>query len=191
MSKSLDYYDKNAKAYHARVHSWNMSTLYGAFLKHFSGQTILDLGCGTGRDACYFSERAFHVIAVDGSKELLAMAQKESPASDCRLIDFRNPFSIGTKVDGVWACASLLHFDDDMFETIVRTVCYDLRDGGIFYMGLKIRDVGELPDDERQFHYWTLKKLEPVAKRCGLALIEHNVDESPRIAWLNAYFVKA
>ena len=38
--------------------------------------SILDLGCGSGRDTRYFLERGYQVNAIDGSAELCALASE-------------------------------------------------------------------------------------------------------------------
>jgi ubiquinone/menaquinone biosynthesis C-methylase UbiE len=40
------------------------------------GRRILELGCGTGQTACWFSETGFRVVAVDQSESMLAQARQ-------------------------------------------------------------------------------------------------------------------
>ena len=40
------------------------------------GGSILDLGCGSGRDSIEFIKQGYNVTAVDGSKELAVAARK-------------------------------------------------------------------------------------------------------------------
>lgn len=191
MNDSLKYYETHAEAYFNRVHGWDMKALYAIFLKHVSGRTILDLGCGTGRDARYFAEQGYGIIAVDGSKEMLAITQRECPTADCRLIDFRDDFRIGTSLDAIWACASLLHLDEANFERVLRIVLQDLKVGGAIYLGLKQAEHGDVPNDGRIFHYWSPERLRSVTSRCGLVPMEMRVEETPRITWINSVFQKA
>lgn len=44
----------------------------------FEGKNILDVGCGSGRDAVYMEEMGGHVTAVDFSKELLTIAKSKT-----------------------------------------------------------------------------------------------------------------
>ena len=43
-----------------------------------SGQRVLELGCGTGEDACWLAQQGAHVVATDGSREMLAAAQAKA-----------------------------------------------------------------------------------------------------------------
>ncbi len=52
-----------------------------AVWRHFerafiSGQRVLDVGCGTGVDACFLAERGVRVVACDPSSQMLAVADR-------------------------------------------------------------------------------------------------------------------
>ncbi len=52
-----------------------------AVWRHFeraftSGQVVLDIGCGTGVDACFLAERGVRVVACDSSPQMLAIADR-------------------------------------------------------------------------------------------------------------------
>lgn len=40
------------------------------------GERILDIGCGTGIDACFLAERGVNVVACDSSSQMLAITRK-------------------------------------------------------------------------------------------------------------------
>ena len=72
MKKTLEYYENNAKNYKNEwtdnfLKNYNF-TVPGIFLEFLpEGASILDLGCGTGRDSKYFLDHGYKVTAVDGS----------------------------------------------------------------------------------------------------------------------------
>src|SRR5215467_4453792 len=50
-----------------------------------AGDHILEIGCGTGVDACYLAERGVRVLACDSSPKMIALASrrlKDSPQSE-------------------------------------------------------------------------------------------------------------
>ncbi len=67
-----------------------LSVLYKA------GDTVLELGCGTGEDAIFLAKRGVHVLASDGSPAMITetarKAQAEGVASmiETRLLDFND-----------------------------------------------------------------------------------------------------
>ena len=71
---TIDYYNKNAKAYFDKTVDARMVEQYNIFLKHvkFNGK-ILDFGCGSGRDSLAFKNMGFsldEVIEVSKEKSL-------------------------------------------------------------------------------------------------------------------------
>src|SRR5215468_169454 len=52
-----------------------------AFEMDWTGRTLLELGCGTGDAACWFSERSFRVIALDTSAAMLRRGEMTAQAS--------------------------------------------------------------------------------------------------------------
>ncbi len=47
-------------------------------LKSLNGNTILDLGCGTGEDAIWFANRDFNVVAIDYSTDMIRVANQKT-----------------------------------------------------------------------------------------------------------------
>ena len=73
--KNLDYYNNNAEQFFEQTYQVDMHSLYQQFLEHVpQGGSILDLGCGSGRDALAFKELGYQVDATDYSTELVEKA---------------------------------------------------------------------------------------------------------------------
>src|SRR5262245_41028041 len=74
---TLEFYAKEAVAYGARSDGIGASKALTAFLARLPRQgTVLDLGCGTGRDTKSLADAAFDVTAIDGSAEMAREAEK-------------------------------------------------------------------------------------------------------------------
>lgn len=133
---TLDYYNKNASLFTNDTVSVDFSILQNEFISLLSKKaSILDLGCGSGRDSKYFRERGFDVTSVDGSEELCKIASNliGQPVIHSTFQDY----TPNKMYDGIWACSSLLHLSlDELYATIVNVTKY-LRMNGIFYMSFK------------------------------------------------------
>lgn len=70
------------------------------------GETILDLGCGTGYLTHLISESGAHVIGIDNSKEMIDKAQQQYPGIDFRLMDAEN-FDFKKSLDAIFSNATL------------------------------------------------------------------------------------
>lgn len=136
------------------------------------GDTIYDVGCGTGRDVAVFTKWGYNVIGMDASEGMLQVAREMYP--NCRF-EHRNILTDTEsleEVNGIWACASLLHFTEQEFREVFQTLAKKLKEGGIFYLSLKLKDkmYGE-EIDGRYFQYFTEEYLLERFEKEGLLLL--------------------
>lgn len=136
---SIDYYNKYAAKVFEETVDQDMSEIRDEFLNLLEeGDTILDLGCGSGRDSLAFYELGYDVTAMDASEEMCKLAEIHSGLEVLNLsfeeMDFDNVF------DGIWACASLLHVPKAELPDILTKIARALKDKGILYMSFKLGD---------------------------------------------------
>jgi magnesium-protoporphyrin O-methyltransferase len=89
------------------------ATLLSWLPQDLSGRRVLDAGSGTGALACALAARGAHVVAVDLSPKLVALARSRAPEPVRHLIEFRagdmtDP-ALG-RFDHVVAMDSLIHY---------------------------------------------------------------------------------
>lgn len=142
---TLDYYQRNAKDFFSQTINVDMQNVYQPFLEylpkpHLSNQQkILDVGCGSGRDSVFFANQGFEVVAIDGSKSLIELAQQTDTRIDwqCLRFDEIAKQSWQNQFTGIWACASLLHVAFDDLPKILNDLLSCLRPTGILYASFK------------------------------------------------------
>lgn len=149
---TINYYDKNAQSFYEGTVNANMDELYQPFLALLpAGASILDVGCGSGRDSLYFFRQGFKVKPLDGSEELVKLAATLIGQPVFHLsfaeINFVEEF------DAIWACASLLHVPRSEIREIIEKLERALKVGGKFYCSFKYGNKEEVRDG-RFFNYY-------------------------------------
>lgn len=72
--------------------------------------TLLDVGCGYGRDAELFCKFGFNVIGVDYSQNAILKAQKNNPNLSYMLCDILNGLPFDNKIFSVCYCNAVLQW---------------------------------------------------------------------------------
>lgn len=133
---SADYYDQNAESFIAQTRQADMSEHYARFLEHIpAGGSIIDAGSGSGRDAKWFKDQGYAVEAFDASPAMVKATEEFADVST-RLMTFED-FSWDCKVDGIWACASLLHIRPERLTDALSRLLVALKPHGVIYCSFK------------------------------------------------------
>ena len=133
---TLAYYAANAEAFASSTVSVEFTAMQERFVELLEpGARVLDLGCGSGRDAKRFAEAGFAVDAVDGSPELCRIAA-EFTGLPVRCMRFEE-LSAVAEYDGIWACSSILHVPSVQLPALLAKMAAALKDGGVIYTSFK------------------------------------------------------
>ena len=190
---ALDYYNENADSFFRSTIGVDMSELHNKFLNHLAqGATILDLGCGSGRDSRAFLKEGYKVIAVDGSTEMVRLASQINDLNVSQML-FED-LKYDSQFDGIWACASLLHVPYQELGNIFCKVEKALKSDGILYVSFKYGDTERITNG-RNFTDLDEPRLESlIAHHTNLAIVETWVTTDKRPykseSWLNALIKK-
>lgn len=148
------FYDDNAEEYFIKTYNIDLTHQYERFLNYLipSGH-IMDLGCGSGRDSNYFIQHNYYVDALDSSKKLCELVNKRLGIEpiNCRIQDW-NP---DKKYDGIWACASLLHFNTAEFEMFLERLPSYLNVYGVLFASVKSGIPTGFSDDGRFYQNYS------------------------------------
>src|ERR1700687_5485440 len=80
-SQTLDHYTRNAAEFQRGTRDHDVSQNIAALLRHIAASaplTILDFGCGPGRDLKTFTALGHTAIGLDGAERFAAMARAET-----------------------------------------------------------------------------------------------------------------
>lgn len=134
-SATLDYYDQHAPAFWDGTKDHDVTQNYDALLGAMetpSPYTILDVGCGPGRDLAYFRKLGHTAIGLDGSAQFAEMARAHSGAEVWvqNFVDLSLPVE---RFDGVFANASLFHVPREAINSALTALWGALVPGGVLF----------------------------------------------------------
>ena len=150
MNTTINYYNLNAKNFIENTQNADMHLTQEKFLQLLPGSaSILDFGCGSGRDTKYFLEKGYQVAAIDGSAELCRLAGNFTGIKVKEML-FQELDEIGV-YDGIWACSSILHLPKQELLPVIQKMCIALKDNGAIYTSFKYSNF----EGERNGRYFT------------------------------------
>ena len=133
---TLNYYNANAQDFVQGTVDVDFHITQDRFLAQLEeGASILDFGCGSGRDTKYFLERGFAVEATDGSAELCRLASNYTSISVKQMLF--SELDAVEKYDGIWACASILHLEWTDLVVVMQKMVLAVKAGGVIYTSFK------------------------------------------------------
>lgn len=132
---TLAHYRQRAAEFRAGTHDHDVSQNVAALLSHIEAIppfTILDFGCGPGRDLRAFTMLGHHAIGLEGVAEFVAMARADS---DCEVWqqDFLKLDLPDQYFDGVFANASLFHVPSQALPRVLRQLRATLKPRGVLF----------------------------------------------------------
>ena len=133
--RTLEHYDSRADDFWQGTRDHDVSQNMAALLKHIKGAppfTILDFGCGPGRDLKAFSDFGHVAVGLEGSARFAAMAREYS---GCEVLeqDFLALDLPAARFDGVFANASLFHVPGLELPRVLRELHASLKPGGVLF----------------------------------------------------------
>lgn len=134
--ETIAFYQARAPHYVLRFGDSHSHQL-DAFLDRLApGAAVLELGCGSGRDAARMKQRGFAVDATDATPAMVAKANERWDLG-ARVMAFHE-LEAEAAYAGVWAHASLLHCPRTALPDVLARIDRALAPGGLFFASYKL-----------------------------------------------------
>jgi SAM-dependent methyltransferase len=132
---TLEHYNRQAEDFWQGTRDHDVSQNIEALLQSMQGEppfTILDFGCGPGRDLKVFTELGHIAIGLEGATNFVAMARAQSGCKAWHQ-DFLKLDLPETYFDGVFANAALFHVPSQELPRVLLELHATLKPGGVLF----------------------------------------------------------
>jgi len=135
MRRTIAHYDDNAPGFWEGTKDHDVSQNVEALLRHIDGTppfTILDLGCGPGRDLLTFRALGHEPVGLDGAARFVEMARTHA---GCEVLhqDFLALDLPEGRFHGIFANASLFHVPSAELPRVLGELRAALRPRGVLF----------------------------------------------------------
>lgn len=174
-ARTLSHYETNASSFWEGTRDHDVSQNRAALLEAIEGAapwSILDLGCGPGRDLAWFRAQGHLAVGVDGCPSFCAMAREHSA---CEVLeqDFL-ALSLGVaRFDGVFANASLFHVPSAELPRVLREIHDALKPRGVLFSSNPRGNNEEGWRGDRYGCWWDLDAWRRIVTAAGFEEIGH------------------
>ncbi len=173
--RTLEHYEQRAEAFWegTRDHdvSQNIAALLGA-IEAPPPFTLLDFGCGPGRDLKALSGRGHVAIGLEGVPAFVAMARAYSGCEVWQQ-DFLALDLPDVRFDGVYANASLFHVPTQELPRVLRQLHATLKPRGVLFTSNPRGANEEGWNGGRYGAYHDIDRWRDYVERAGFVEIDH------------------
>lgn len=186
------YADDKTRSYYASK-STSLAEKYFRTKDHFSnlffkyldsGSSILDIGCGSGRDIAGLNKAGFSVTGADSSSEMISAAVRKYPELSGKIILTGLPDLPGlvNTFNGILCSAVLQHIPDSNLYESFRRIRELLEEEGVFVVSFPVKypeiDTNTNRDaNGRLFYIRPVEKYQFLISRLGFSLLKNEEEE--------------
>jgi SAM-dependent methyltransferase len=132
---TLEHYNLSAEDFWKGTRDHDVSQNIAALLQYIEGKppfTILDFGCGPGRDLKAFAELGHFAVGLEGAAHFAAMARAHSGCEVWQQ-DFLKLDLPRDRFDGVFANAALFHVPSQELPHVLLELHASLKPAGVLF----------------------------------------------------------
>jgi SAM-dependent methyltransferase len=173
--RTLEHYDQHAEDFWQGTRDHDVSQNIEALLQHIEGKppfTILDFGCGPGRDLKAFAGLGHVAIGLDGAGRFAEMARAHGGCEVWQQ-DFLKLRLPAGRFDGVFANAALFHVPSQELPRVLLELRATLKPRGVLFSSNPRGNNKEGWDRGRYGAYWNLATWRGYLAAAGFIELAH------------------
>ena len=173
--RTLGHYNRRAEAFWEGTRGHDVSQNIEALLRHLpaaGSHSILDFGCGPGRDLMTFRRLGHAPVGLDGAEQFVALARAHAGCEVWQQ-DFLALELPGEHFMGVFANATLFHVPGQELPRVLAQLWACLVPGGALFSSNPRGDNREGWSGERYGCYLDLPSYRALMVEAGFVELEH------------------
>ncbi len=173
--RTLAHYEASAQQFFDGTRDHDVSQNIAALLDAIEGPapfTIMDLGCGPGRDLKTFSALGHRAIGVEGAGQFVAMAREYSGCEVWQQ-DFVHLDLPAQLFDGIFANAVLFHVPSRALPKVLADLYAALKPGGVLFSSNPRGRNEEGWNGQRYGSYYDLDTYAQLVTAAGFIPLHH------------------
>lgn len=147
-----------------------------------SGDSVLDVGIGTGLSAQLFKMAGARVYGMDASAAMIELCLKKNIAEEIKQHDmFKQPYPFEDKFFDLIVCTGVFHMVDDL-SPVFREISRMLKKDGVFTFTVMDRDetdvkvkkvvIEDVNGQQFSFHRYSQKEVIEMLSDCGIGYLK-------------------
>jgi SAM-dependent methyltransferase len=176
---SSDFYSDHFLEYHKQTFGLDPSPFLFPLLEYLpAGATVLDVGCGSGRDLCWLSQQGYSATGFERSPGLAALARRNS---GCHVFegDFCDYDFTSMLFDAAILISSLVHVRPPQLSGVREAVSKGVKPGGVLLITQKEGEGYREAEDGRIFTLWQADQLKTVFRELEMDVVHFKKAVSP------------
>jgi SAM-dependent methyltransferase len=173
--RTIGHYDGCAEQFWVGTRDHDVSQNRSALLRHIEAVapfSILDVGCGPGRDLMAFRALGHAPVGLDGALRFCQMAREHS-GCDVLHQDLLKLELPAARFDGVFANAVLFHVPTQELERVLQDLWRALKPGGVLFSSNPHGSNQEGWSGDRYGAYHDLERWRSMVTALGFEALEH------------------
>jgi SAM-dependent methyltransferase len=174
-ARTLGHYDRNAEDFWRGTRDHDVSQNLAALLQYIEGEppfTILDWGCGPGRDLKALAGLGHVAIGLEGSARFAEMARAYSGCEVWQQDFLKLDLPVG-RFDGVFANAALFHVPGRELPRVLGELRATLKPRGVLFSSNPRGNNEEGWNQGRYGAYWDLATWRRFLSDAGFVELTH------------------
>lgn len=153
---------------------------------------VLEIGCGSGRDAVAIMRHTDDYLGLDISAPLIELARAKAPKGNFVVADIET-YEFPPGLDAVFAFASLIHTPREEMRAILARVLTALKPGGVLCLSMKhadaYREITRVSEfGTRTYYHYSQADLRALA--AGFTVIKDELEEVRGQVWVEMLLQK-